>query len=259
VSYLDDLLVSTRRRVSEGKERLTADVLEGRIAAQDAPRGFAAALAGDGPALIAEIKRASPSRGPLAPEINAGELGRAYAAGGAAALSVVTEPDHFDGSLEDLEAARAAGVPVLRKDFILDDWQLLESRAAGADAALLIVRILGPELGRLLAGARALGMDALVEVHDAPDLHRALEAGAVLVGVNQRDLATFEVDPGRTARLAPLVPRGIILVALSGVSTSAEVAALAAAGARAVLVGEALVTAPDPAARLSALLGPRAE
>ncbi|CAN5693337.1 indole-3-glycerol phosphate synthase TrpC [soil metagenome] len=258
MSYLDDLLASTAARVSEAKEHVTPEVLEQRVAAQEGPRGFAAALGGEGVTLIAEIKRASPSKGVLDADLNAAALAHAYAAGGAAALSVVTEPDHFGGSLDDLEAARVAGLPVLRKDFVIDAWQLLEARAAGADAVLLIVRVIGDELSALLSVARSLRMDELVEVHDADDLARALEAGARLVGVNHRDLATFTLDAGRTAKLAPLVPDGIPLVALSGVSRRADVTALAAAGAHAVLVGEALVTSPDPAAKLRALLGERA-
>lgn len=257
MSYLDSLLASTRARVAESKERVPADVLEQRVAAREEPRGFAAAIERDGVALIAEIKRASPSKGVLDADLNPAALAHAYATGGAAALSVVTEPDHFRGSLEDLEAARAAGLPVLHKDFVVDDWQLLEARAAGADAVLLIVRILGDGLPTLLAATRSLRMDALVEVHDAGDLTRAVEAGASLIGVNHRDLATFAVDPDRTAKLAFLVPCGVTLVALSGVSTRAEVTALVTAGARAVLVGEALVTSPDPAVKLRELLGER--
>jgi len=182
-------------------------------------------------------------------------MAAAYADGGAAALSVLTEPERFLGSLDDLEAALGAGLPVLRKDFILDDWQLLESRAAGADAVLLIVRALGGDLGGFLDATAALGMAALVEVHDAGELALAAEAGATLVGVNHRDLATFEVDPDRTAKLAALTPEGTTLVALSGVSTRAEVEELEGAGADAVLVGEALVTAQDPAAKVRELLG----
>ena len=259
MSYLDALLASTRARLAESMERVPAAVLEQRVAAQEEPRGLAPALDGEGVALIAEIKRASPSKGVLDANLNPRALAQAYARGGAAALSVVTEPDHFGGSLEDLEAARSAGLPVLRKDFMLDPWQVLEARAAGADAVLLIVRILGAELSTLLAVTRSLGMDALVEVYDAEDLERALDAGAQLVGVNHRDLDTFAVDPNRTARLAPLVPEGVTLVALSGVSTRAEMQALAASGARAVLVGEALVTSSDPCARLRALRGEPAD
>jgi indole-3-glycerol phosphate synthase len=157
--------------------------------------------------------------------------------------------------MEDLAAARGPGLPVLRKDFLLEEFQMFESRALGADAVLVIVRILKDGLDRLVATARALGMDALVEVHDERDLDRALDAGASLIGVNHRDLETFEVDPERTAKLAPRVPEGCTVVALSGVGSRAEVEELAGAGASAVLVGESLVTASDPVAKLRELLG----
>src|SRR5918997_7136073 len=145
-----------------------------------------------------------------------------------------------------MHAALEAGVPVLRKDFVVDPWQVMESRAAGADAILLIVRVVGEGLAELLSASRALGMDALVEVHHEDELEDALGAGATLIGVNHRDLTTFEVDPERTAKLAPLVPHECTVVALSGVSTRAEVEELEAAGASAVLVGESLVTSADP-------------
>lgn len=255
MSYLDQLLASTRARVEATRGKIDEAALEQRIASVDAPRGFAAALSGEGISVVAEIKRATPRAGALDLDLDATRLAAAYASGGAAAISVLTEPDYFKGSIEDLQAARSAGLPVLRKDFPVDELQVLESRAAGADAVLIIVRILGPELGRLVAAVSALGMDALVEVHDEADLERALEAGATLVGVNHRDLETFDVDPERTAKLAPLLPAGTILVALSGVSRRAEVEELAAAGADAILVGESLVTASDPAAKLRELLG----
>ena len=255
MSFLEDLLASTRTRVEEAKTKIRDEVLEQRIASMEAPRGFRRALEGRDVAIIAEIKRATPSKGDLAPDLDARKTAAAYADGGAAALSVLTEPDRFKGSLEDLEGARESGLPTLRKDFIIDPFQVFESRAAGADAVLLIVRVVGDDLAALLKTAESLGMDALVEVYDERDLDLAGEAGATLIGVNHRDLETFEVDPGRTARLAPMLPDGAFLVALSGVSTRVEIAQLAAAGARAVLVGEALVTAADPAAVLRELRG----
>jgi indole-3-glycerol phosphate synthase len=255
VSYLRPILESTRARIAELTQRVSADVLEQRVAAADPPRGFASALAGEEVAVIAEIKRASPAAGPLNPDLNAARLAQAYAEGGAAAISVLTEPDHFQGSLEDLEAGRAAGLPVLRKDFVLDELQVLESRAVGADAVLLIVKAVGDELSGLVAVTETLGMDPLVEVHDAAELERAVDAGATLIGVNHRDLDTFEVDPDRTAKLAGLVPSDSVLVALSGVSDRAGVEALAEAGVDAVLVGESLVRAADAAAKLRALRG----
>jgi indole-3-glycerol phosphate synthase len=256
VSYLDELLASTRAHVLEAKQVVTHDVLEQRIAGAEAPRGFGRALDGDGVAIIAEIKRRSPSAGPLDPDLDAARLAGSYAAGGAAAISVVTEPDFFGGSLGDLDAARSAGLPVLRKDFVVDPFQVLESRAIGADAVLLIVRTVTPvELETLLGATRALGMDALVEVHDEAELDTAVDLGAAIVGVNHRDLATFEVDPERTLKLAARVPAECTLVALSGVSTRAEVDELAAAGVAAILVGSSLVTASDPAAKLAELGG----
>jgi indole-3-glycerol phosphate synthase len=255
MSYLTDLLATTRDRIKEARAAISDDVLEQRIAAQDAPRAFGAALSGDEVSIVAEIKRASPSKGPLNLALDAAALARSYAAGGAAAVSVLTEPERFEGSLDDLRAARGAGLPVLRKDFILDEFQVLESRAEGADAILLIVRALGAELERLVRTTAALGMDALVEIYDETDLERALDAGAEVIGINHRDLETFDVDPDRTAKLAPTVPEGKIVVALSGVSSRDEVVQLGAMGAHAVLVGESLVTAPDAAAKLRELLG----
>jgi indole-3-glycerol phosphate synthase len=218
-------------------------------------RSFRESLAGREVSIIAEIKRASPSAGEIAPELDAGPTAQAYARGGASAISVLTEPERFNGSLDDLVAARSAGVPVLRKDFVIDEFQVREARAAGADAILLIVRILGDELTYLYEAAAALGMDCLVEVFDEPDLERALGLGATVIGVNHRDLETFTVDPVRTQKLAPMVPPEVVLVGLSGIKSRADVEKLAATGARAVLVGEALARSEDPEASVRALLG----
>jgi indole-3-glycerol phosphate synthase len=253
--FLDGLVAGAHARVSAGRAVLTDDVLEQRLAAAEPARSLEAALGSPGVALIAEIKRASPLKGPLNLDLDAGRLARTYAGAGASAISVLTEPEGFKGSLDDMAAALDAGVPVLRKDFLVDPWQLMESRAAGADAVLLIVRVVGERLGELTTAARSLGMDALVEVHHEHELDDALAVGATLIGVNHRDLTTFEVDPERTAKLAPLVPHEYTVVALSGVSTRREVEELEAAGAAAVLVGESLVTAPDPAAKVRELLG----
>jgi indole-3-glycerol phosphate synthase len=255
MSFLDELLASTRARVEEAKTKVTEDVLEQRVVSVTAPRPFADALRRSTTTIIAEIKRATPSKGPLDLDLDATALAQAYARGGAAAISVLTEPEFFKGSLEDLQAATRAGLPVLRKDFVLDPFQILEARAAGAASVLIIVRTVGAELRQLVATSVALGMHPLVEVYDETDLDRALEAGASVVGINHRDLETFEVDPERTAKLAPLIPDDVTVVALSGVSTRAEVEELTAAGAHSVLVGESLVTAPDPAAKLAELLG----
>ena len=256
MGFLDDIVASTERRIDEAKQKFSEDVLEQRITARPTPHDFAAALQADDVTVIAEIKRATPAKGDLAPDLDAAKTAAAYAEGGAAAISVLTEPDFFKGSLEDLDSATAAGLPVLRKDFVLDPFQLLEARASGADSVLLIVRILDhPSLRSLVKLSRSLGMEPLVEVHTDEEMERALDVEALVIGVNHRDLATFEVHPDRTAKLAPRVPSGTVLVALSGVSSRAEVEDLGAAGARCVLVGEALVTADDPVVKLRELLG----
>lgn len=255
MSYLDELLGATRQRITELRAKLTEEALEQRISSVPPARSLKDALSGPSIALIAEIKRASPSKGPLNENLDAAAMARDYAAGGAEAISVLTEPTGFKGSIDDMKAALGAGLPVLRKDFLLDPLQVLESRAEGADAVLLIVRTLGTELPGLLAATKALGMDALVEVFDDSDLDRALEADADIIGINHRDLETFEVDPDRTAKLAPRIPEGRVIVGLSGVESRADVERLAGAGAHAVLVGGSLVTASDPVAKLRELRG----
>jgi indole-3-glycerol phosphate synthase len=213
------------------------------------------ALAGPGVAVIAEVKRASPSKGPIAPGLDATAQARAYQRGGAAAVSVLTEPTRFAGSLADLEAVAATGLPALRKDFVVDRYQLWEARAAGAAAVLLIAAALDDHtLAALHEEAAAAGLDALVEVHDAEEAARAAAIGARIVGVNARNLRTFEVDPHAFARLRPSLPTGALAVAESGISTAEQVRAAAACGADAVLVGESLVRAADPAAAVAALV-----
>ncbi len=255
-TYLDRILAAHRAAAAEDRRPLV-DLLH---AARSLPpaRGFGAALvATPGLAVIAEVKRRSPSRGPLAPDLDPAALARHYAAGGAACLSVLTDTEFFGGSAADLAAARAAcALPVLRKDFTVGPRDVCDARIMGADCVLLIANALGGgELAELCAVAAEVGIDALVEVHDEDDLARAVAAGATLVGVNQRDLVTFEVDPARAERLAPLLPAGTVAVAESGVRDGADAARLAAAGYRAVLVGEALVTAADPTALVTDLRG----
>ncbi len=254
VTYLD-AIIAAHRRVAAAAARDEA-ALEAAAAAAPPARGFAAALGAAGElAVIAEIKRRSPSKGPLAPELDPASLAAAYAAGGAACLSVLTDKDFFGGSPADLAAARAVvDLPVLRKDFTVADADCLEARAMGADAVLLIVAALDDgELRRFVRLAGRLGLDALVEVHDEAELARALDAGATMVGVNQRDLHTFAVDPERAVRVGEAIPDGVVRVAESGVRSPEDLGRLAGAGFHAVLVGEALVTAADPVGALRSL------
>jgi len=226
---------------------------------REAPRNFGAALDGPDISLIAEVKRASPSKGPLRPDLDASSLAREYSAAGAAAISVLTEKDYFLGGFADLEAARAAaGLPVLCKDFIIEEYQVYEARAHGADAVLLIAAVLTRRrLEDLLATARSLGMAALVEVHNRSELAEALECRPAIIGINNRDLADFSVDIKTTLDLRPLVPPGILVVSESGIRTHDDVRMLQEIGVDAVLVGEALVTSPSPAAKIAELLGIR--
>jgi indole-3-glycerol phosphate synthase len=216
---------------------------------------FSEALAGPGIGVVAEFKRRSPSAGPLGENPDLGEIVSAYARGGAAALSVLTEEPNFGGSLEDLRLAGSAStLPRLRKDFIVDPFQLQESLAAGADAVLLIVAALAqPELTSLHDDARALGLDVLVEVHDGEELQRALAAGAQIVGVNNRDLRDFSVDLERTERLMGEVPAGVLVVSESGIDAPEQLERLEDLGVHAVLVGESLMRAADPEAALRRL------
>jgi indole-3-glycerol phosphate synthase len=253
-TYLDRILEAHRAEAARDDRDL--DVLAARAQASGPPRGLGAALRRpDEVRVIAEVKRASPSKGLLAPDLDPGDLARTYQASGAAALSVLTDRDFFAGSPEDLAAARAAtALPVLRKDFTVGPADVLDARCMGADAVLLIAAALFPhEIPELMALAASVGLDSLVEVHDEAEAERALVAGATLIGVNQRDLTTFEVDPERAARVAGMLPAEVIRVAESGIRNGDDVRRLGDAGFDAVLVGEALVTAPDPGAALREL------
>jgi len=250
-----DTIVAHKR--AEVRARITAMPLP---ALRDRPlhaaprRGFRAALARSAPrGVIAELKRASPSRGQIRGDYDVATLARGYAAAGATALSVLTDERFFAGALEHLAAARAATeLPCLRKDFVVDPYQIAEARAWGADAVLLIAAAVAPEEGvALLAAAAESGLDVLVEVHSEAELRWALGAGATLVGINNRDLSTFTVALETTERLAGLVPRGVFLVAESGIRAPADVARMRRAGAHAVLVGEAFMERPDPGAALA--------
>lgn len=254
-TYLDRILDHHRER-SRADGRTWSELAE-RCADLPPARGFRAALvAGDRLAVISEVKRRSPSKGALAPHLDPAELARSYVDGGAAALSVLTDAPHFGGSPEDLAAARGAvEVPVIRKDFTVGVNDVADARLMGADAVLLIVAALSDgELAELHGRAVELGLDVLVETHDEAEVGRALEhAGAELIGVNQRDLVTFEVDQERAVRVAGVIPDGVVKVAESGVRGRPDAEALAAAGYHAVLVGEHLVTAPDRRAAVADL------
>jgi indole-3-glycerol phosphate synthase len=260
-SFLARAVADARLAAQRRSERLPLAAVRAAAGAAPPPRGLRRAVrrGPEGPRLIAEVKRRSPSRGDIRADLDPAALATAYAAGGAAAVSVLTEPRHFAGSPEDLLAVRAAvDLPVLRKDFVTTPYQVWEARAWGADAVLLIVAALEETaLRALLAEAAAAGLDALVEVHTVAEA-AAAAAGAALVGVNARDLATLEVDPGRFAAVRDALPGGAVLVAESGIRDRADVAAAAAAGADAVLVGESLVRAHDPAAAVAELLTARA-
>ena len=257
MNVLDRILERKREEVAALRAGPGRAELAARAARAETPRGFARALvAGPSPRVVAEFKRASPSRGEIRPGADPAAIARDYAASGAAALSVLTDREFFRGELADLRAARAAcALPVLRKDFTIDPLQLFEARAEGADAALLIVAALADaQLRELLACARELGLDALVEVHDEPELERALAHGAALVGINNRDLRDFKTDVGVTRALLPRAA-GRVVVSESGLDSPEVVRALAAEGASAFLVGEALMRAPDPGAALRRLRG----
>ncbi len=258
-TYLDRIL--DVHRAAAALDRRDLDGLRATATACPPARPFADAIAaGAGISVIAEVKRASPSKGPIAPDLDPAATAAAYAAGGASCLSVLTDEQFFGGSPTDLIAARAAtALPVLRKDFTVGVADVCDARLMGADAVLLIAAALSPsELLQLSAVARDVGLDALVEVHDEAEAEAAIGAGATLVGVNQRDLVTFEVDTARAERVARVLPPGIVSVAESGIRRPDDAARLADAGFDAVLVGEWLVTASDPAAAVAALRSARA-
>ena len=252
-------IVAATRQAVRGRRQVEPErVLASRVpAGLDGKARFEAALSASGrPNVIAECKRRSPSRGILRRDYRPEAIAAAYERNGAAAVSVLTEPTFFDGSLDHLRAVRAAvRIPVLRKDFIVSPYQLLEAATAGADAVLLIAAALDDaDLGALHPRATELGLGVLVEVHDADELDRAARAGATVIGVNNRNLRTLAVDVEASHRLAPQMPPGAIGVAESGLRTSADVARLGAAGYSAFLIGETFMTAPDPGAALRGLL-----
>lgn len=259
--FLDEIVRHKALVVERSKEILPLAglvALAKRARAARPCRGFARALASaDGVAIIAEMKRASPSKGALRSDFDPRGLARAYEEGGASAVSVLTDERYFGGRREHLTIARAAArLPILRKDFVLEDYQVYEARAFGADAVLLIAAILDdPALRRLLELAVGLGMDALVEVHTREELERAAQAGARLIGINNRDLRTFQVSLSTTLELAPHAPHDALLVSESGIRSHEDIVRVETAGVRAVLVGEVLMRAPDPRRALRELLG----
>lgn len=263
-TILEAIVAQRVQDVRAAKVLHPVEALQAKLSGAPQTIDFEARLRAESPmALIAEVKRASPSKSDIALDANAAGRALQYATGGAAAISVLTEPTWFKGTLDDMLAARRAVEAVgpnrpaiLRKDFLVDDYQVLEARASGADAVLLIVACLSQSaLNGLLACSRALGMEALVEVNNAEEMERAAMAGARVIGVNNRDLRSFTVDLGTTDRLAGGAPVGTLLAALSGISSRDDVARFQAAGAGAVLVGEALMSGADPAAKVRELLG----
>jgi len=253
---LDKIIAQKREEVEQRKKVATITYLQQLIARQKPAIDLAMALKGDHIRLIAEVKQASPSRGMLSPNFNPIELARTYAEGGAAAISVLTEANYFMGSIEHLAAIKkVVGLPLLRKDFIFDFYQIYESRAYGADALLLIVAILSQEqLKELVSLSHSLGLRCLVEVHNEDEVGRAVLSEAEIIGINNRDLDTFSIDINMTRRLRPLIPQERIVVSESGIKNKRDLGKLGKWGVDAVLVGEALVTAGDVRAKMKSLL-----
>jgi indole-3-glycerol phosphate synthase len=253
---LEKIVATRRARIAEAKARAPLAELETAAAARADFRDFAAAISGSTLRVIAELKKASPSRGLLRADYGPAEIARGYEAAEASALSVLTEEDYFGGTLEDLRRAReAVRLPVLRKDFIVDEYQVFESAAAGADALLLIVAALSDtQLKRLLALSARLGLAALVEVHDEAELDRAIAAGAKIIGVNNRDLKTLDVDLATSFRLRPRIPAGCLAVSESGIQSPADLRRLSEARFDAALIGERFLSAADPGRELAEML-----
>ena len=259
-TILDKILEAKRTELVRHQREVPQSALESQVREAPFPLNLSGALWGDRVRLIAETKKASPSKGLLAQEYDPAALASTYVANGAAAISVLTEVDHFQGNLAHLAAVKAAvgpeGVPVLRKDFLFDPYQLLEARAHGADAALLIVAALSEEqLREMLDAAQRIWLQCLVEGHDERELGTALSAGAEIIGINHRDLRTFQVDMTLSARLRPMVPEGRMVVAESGINSQEDVSALRQVGVHGILVGEALMTAPDVGEKVRELSG----
>jgi indole-3-glycerol phosphate synthase len=253
---LNRIITQKRAEVEDRKKSMPLSSLKERIAQRKAPFDFVLALGGSRIRLIAEVKRASPSRGVLCPNFNPVELAKNYANGGAAAISVLTEASYFEGSIDHLAAIREEiELPLLRKDFIFDPYQVYEARAYGADALLLIVASLSQEqLEELLSLSHSLGLNCLVEVHNEDEVERALRTEAKIIGINNRDLNTFTIDINTTRRLRPLIPQGRIVVSESGIRSRSDVEKLKGWMVNAVLVGEALVTTGNIQTKMKELI-----
>lgn len=256
MSVLDDIIAGVRLDMAQRQESVSIDQLKARVAGAPLAKPVIPTFLGEDVCVIAEVKRKSPSKGDLAEIASPAALASAYESGGAHVISVLTEERRFGGSLADLDAVRAAvDIPILRKDFIVSSYQLWEARAHGADLALLIVAALDQlALEGLIERTKSLGMTALVEVHDEDEVKRAVDAGAEVIGVNNRDLRTLAVDRDQFLKIAPLIPDGIVKVAESGIRNAQDLRHYAAAGADAVLVGEALVTGSNPSAAVHDLV-----
>lgn len=253
MNFLDEIIKAKHEALHAAKQMTHESALRHFASLRTTPcRGFEASLRQDGIRVVAEIKRASPSKGDIQPNLDAAATAKAYEAGGAAAISVLTEHAFFKGSVSDLiDARKTVEIPVLRKDFIIDSYQIHESYMIGADAILLIVRILDDhQLVSLYALARSYGLDVLTEVYDEADLARALAIGATCIGINNRDLSTFKTDTAKAVELASKIPAPAIAVALSGISGKQDIEALSARGISRFLIGEALVKHADPASLL---------
>jgi indole-3-glycerol phosphate synthase len=255
---LDEIVEFTRRELEKKKKRISPESLVKLAGEQEASPGFAPALCGKGVRLIAEVKKASPSKGIIRADFAPAEIAHIYAHEGAAAISVLTEPKYFQGNLDylrDIREAIGGRIPLLRKDFIFDPYQVYEAKAYGADAILLIVAVLGSEkLKALLSLSRELGLGSLVEVHNESELETALGSGAEVIGINNRDLKTFEVDINTTGRLKPMIPPDRITVSESGIRNREDINKMREWGIDAVLVGEALMASPDIASAMRELL-----
>lgn len=258
---LDQIVADVRQRLAERKKQRPLSELEHLVSAGETTRDFVGALQGTSVKVIAEVKRASPSKGWLCPNLEVDTLVQSYAKGGAAAISVLTEPNFFKGSLTDLATThRLVDLPLLCKDFILDPYQIYEARSYGADAILLIAAILSfSELSFLMEVAHYLKISALIEVHNEAEAEKALAVNGNLIGINNRNLADFSVDLRATFKLRHLIPSDVVVVSESGIKSKADIIALQAAGVNAVLVGEALVTSPDPEAKLRELRGEKSK